>query len=584
MLNSPKMRNRSLDRPVIFWTCVFFSLFAVAVRSPRTAKALEHNGSTAVAAQHTWYIRQDGGDRKQCTGMVDSPYSGHGNSQPCAFKHPYYLFTNDTYNNKGWIISGGDTVIFRGGPYRMGYKGPNPHDMWGSCPGDPFGCSMPPIPSGTASQPTRFLGEHYSSCQQKTQLFGGYGLGVILPLQGSKNVDVECLDLTDHGQCSRVGSSQPASEVCSSTYPLSDYAGNAIETSETTANVLLKNLNIHGFTSRGIIGAIGGLLTVDHVRIAFNGGAGWDFDNGSGTASASDAALHASYLTVEWNGCNEEYPLAHSVPAFSCLDQDNGGYGDGVGTPDTPLNFSCDHCTFRYNTQDGLDLLHVNAGKISVTNSTAYGNMGQQWKFGPVGRLVFQNNTTIHNCRRLSAPFSVAPQNYNRYLSLFCRAAGDGVAMSVTDQGTYTLQNNSYAGYGATSYDIVCSGHCASASIVFENNLNVGYEDPKNQELPAVFYAEKALWLTLFRGTSHNIFYNMRTCPKGWTESCVNPGIVNLPKWTGEASLDAIDFHLMKGSPARKSGASIPEISTDHDGQQRPANSAYDVGAFQFHP
>ncbi len=293
----------------------------------------------------------------------------------------------------------------------MGYKGPNAKDYWGNCQGDPYSCSMPPLPSGTTGHPTRLLGENYQSCNKKTQLFGGYALGAIINLQGSKNVEVECLELTDHGQCTRTGAGFPTSEGCHSDYPLSDYAGAGIVTDAATAGVVLRNLDIHGLTSRGIIGAIGGEVTGDHVRIAFNGMAGWDFDDGRSTKSAPGAMVHVPYLTVEWNGCNEEYPITHAIPAFSCFDQDSGGYGDGVGTPGTPLNFTCDHCTFRYNTQDGLDLLHVGGSLISVTNSEAYGNMGQQWKMGAMRSVLFQNNVTVHNCRRMSAAMSGAPRD-----------------------------------------------------------------------------------------------------------------------------------------------------------------------------
>ncbi|MEO8737510.1 MAG: hypothetical protein ABI380_13340, partial [Edaphobacter sp.] len=362
--------------------CILF--FLSIVSSGRRLNAEPSSPTKPIATHsshsHVWYVRQDGGDRKQCTGTVDAAYPGRGTMRPCALKHPYYLFTNDVYGDKQWIVAGGDTVILRGGPYRMGYKGPNPKDMWGSCPGDAFNCIMPPLPSGTPDHPTRFLGENYGSCKKKTQLFGGFALAAIIDLQGSRNVDVECLELTDHGQCMRGGTGYPASEGCSNSTPLSDYAANGIITDAKTASVLLKNLDIHGLTSRGIIGAIGGDVTVDHVRIAFNGMAGWDFDDGMGTRSAPGATVHASYLTVEWSGCNEEYPITHAIPAYRCFDQDNGGYGDGVGTPDTPLNLTCDHCTFRYNTQDGLDLLHASGSIISVRNSTSYGNMGQQWK------------------------------------------------------------------------------------------------------------------------------------------------------------------------------------------------------------
>lgn len=539
--------------------------------------------SSTSSGTHTWFVREDGGDRKQCTGQVDAAYRGHGSHQPCAFKHPYYLFTNGDYNNKAWVVQGGDTIIIRGGPYRMGYKGPNPKDYWGSCPGNPYGCSMPPLPSGTSDHPTRLLGENYQSCNKKTQLFGGYALGTIVNLSGSKNVDVECLELTDHGQCTRMGAGHPASEGCHSDYPLSDYAGSGISTNAETSGVLLKNLDIHGLTSRGIIGAIGGDITADHVRVAFNGGAGWDFDDGRGTKSATGASVHASYLTVEWNGCNEEYPMTHAIPAFSCFDQNSGGYGDGVGTPGTPLNFSCDHCTFRYNTQDGLDLLHVSGSLISITNSTAYGNMGQQWKMGAMRNVLFENNVTVHNCRRMSSAMKGAPDGYHRYLSLFCRAAGDGFALAVNDDGNYVLRNNSFAGYGATTYDILCSGHCSKANITFQNNLHIGYKDPVGGELPAVFYMSN-LPRNPFVARDHNIYYRMRSCPSGGTERCVNPKIANMPEWNGEASLDALNFHLTSGSPARGAGISVQGLKKDFDGKDRPASGAEDIGAYQYHP
>jgi len=530
---------------------------------------------------NTWFIRADGGDRRQCTGKADAAYRGRGTRQACAFKHPYYLFTTDEPNNKAWIVQGGDTILIRGGPYRMGYKGPGQMDSWGSCPGDPYGCSMPPMPSGSAVHPTRLLGENFKNCNRKTELFGGYGLSFILDLSGSKNVDVECLELTDHSQCSEVGGAYAANERCNKSYPLSDYARAGIKTNDQTTGLLLKNMDIHGLTSRGIIGAIGGDVTADHVRIGFNGGAGWDFDDGKGTKSSQDAVVHATYLTVEWNGCNEEYPKVHKVPVVGCFDQNSGGYGDGIGTPDTPLNFNCAHCAFRYNTQDGLDLLHVNGGELSVLNSTSYGNMGQQWKMGPMRTVVFRNNVTVNNCRRLSAAMPGAREGYNRELSLFCRAAGDGIEMSIIDAGNYFFQNNSFAGYGATSYSISCLTRCSRAGIIFQNNLHVGYRDPVGGKPAAVFYTT-GMPQNLFRVRDHNIYYQMRSCPALKDEWCVNPGIASLPEWKGEASLDGIDFHLTRTSPARGTGVKIPEITADYDGVSRQGSQQSDIGAFSF--
>ncbi len=254
----------------------------------------------------------------------------------------------------------------------------------------------------------------------------------MMDLSGTKNVDLECLELTDHNQCTKTGSGYPASEGCGApSGQLADFASSGISTNAETANISLKDLDIHGMASRAIIGPIGGDFTVERVRIAFNGAAGWDFDDGKGTKSTVAASVHASYLTVEWNGCNEEYPITHQIPVFSCFDQDHGGYGDGIGTPNTPLNFTCDHCLFRYNTQDGFDLLHIKGSQISVTNSVSYGNMGQQWKMGTMKDVRFDNNLTVNNCRRMSAAMQGAADRYNRYLSLYCRADGDGIVFSV---------------------------------------------------------------------------------------------------------------------------------------------------------
>lgn len=520
----------------------------------------------------TWYVRPDGGTRLECTGLTDRAYNRRS-GQDCALAAPTYLYSDGHSTKKAWIVHGGDTVVLRGGPYRMGYKGPNARDGWAFCPGDPFGCIMPPIPSGTSSAPTRILGEDYRSCHHRTQLFGGFGLNAVLNLKGSSHVDLECLEITDHGSCSRVGAGLKPGEGCHSFYPLSDYAGNGIITDARTTDLVLHNIDIHGLTSRGILGPIGGPVRVDHVRIAFNGGAGWDFDDGEGTPSAGAALVDATYLTIEWNGCNEEYPLAHAVPAASCYDQNSGGYGDGIGTPDTGLSFSCAHCIFRYNTQDGLDLLHARGGTVLIEDSEAYGNMGQQWKIGPMRRVLFRNNRTVNNCRRLDAPFAGAMAGYDSRLSLYCRAAGEGVRFTLVDGGDYRVTNNSFAGYGATSYAFGCAGECADSTLVFENNLLIGYPDPRTGLLPGVIYTD-GFTAPVFKARDHNLYYRMRTCPAGMAESCVNPDITQLPLWNGEASLDALDFRLRPGSPAMGTGICGPDA-----GGGKPAQAQCDIGA-----
>jgi hypothetical protein len=239
---------------------------------------------------------------------------------------------------------------------------------------------------------------------------------------------------------------------------------------------------------------------------------------------------------------------------------------------------------FRYNTQDGFDLLHIKGSQISVTNSVSYGNMGQQWKMGTMTQVLFQNNLTVNNCSRMSAPMPGAADRYNRYLSLYCRAGGDGIVFSVEDGGTYVFQHNSYAGYGGASYDITCDVSCSKANIIYQNNLSIGYKDPTSGKLSALFYLTDVP-SSVFSTRDHNIYYNMRgICPMNLTERCPDPKIVGMPEWHGEASLDGINFHLTSASPARGAGIANAGPKTDFDGVARPDGSAPDIGAFQYHP
>lgn len=523
-----------------------------------------------IVAQQNWYVRVDGAALYSagnpaggCDGKADAAYPGSGVNRHCAMNDIGYLDYDGTYTTvTKWVISGGDIVHIGPGKFRCGYRGPNPVDHNGlAMAGSPNANCFPGVPSGTAANPTQFIG----AGQGQTQIYGGYSAGAIFGLGGAGFIVISGIELTDHAQCSRVGTGPQ----CSSDYPLDDYAQNGITTDTSTHDITLKDLNIHGFTSRGILGPIGGLVTVDHVRIAFNGAAGWDFDDGNGTPSVN-GSVKATFLTVEGNGCNEEYPIVHTpFPAASCFDQDHGGYGDGVGTPGTPLNFSCDQCIFRYNTQDGLDLLHTHGSSISVTNSTSYGNMGQQWKMGAMQSVDFENNTTVHNCNRLSAPMPGRTDTFAG-LSLFCRA-GDGIAFNIVDGGTYTFKHNSYVGYSSASYDIGCGGAgatCTKPNVVYEDNVNLGYPSPFNQQPPLVFYwtndTTQNAWMQVtdpILTADHNIYYNMLSTPV--QGDMVDPRFVGEPAWTGESSLDNFNFALSANSPAIAlgAGASITPVS-----------------------
>jgi hypothetical protein len=545
---------RSLQRPLILFLWCIISL---------------------PAAGTTWFVRPDGGTRYsskapkgQCDGAADKAYPGHGTNQHCAFNDVRYLWTDGTYTTTatqasfpsyGWIGNGGDTYIIRGGPWRVGQNGPNAKDGFGLA-GNPYDAGAPAPLSGTPEHHTRILGENYANCSasNKTQLFGGYGVGAVLNLSAAY-VDVQCLDLTRHSDCIRMGVPADPSN-CRTGFPLDDYATNGIVTDTHTHDVLLQDLWIHGFTSRGIIGPIGGLVTARRVIIAYNGGAGWDFDDGKSTPMIH-AVLNLDHVTVEWNGCNQMYP---GTGAVSCYGQSSGGYGDGVGTPDhTCITAHVDHSIFRYNTQDGFDFLHNDSGNcsLSIENSTAYGNNGAQFKWGSHDQpVIFNNNTVVGNCRRLSAPMDHQPTSYNRNLGDFCRAE-DAIAFDMKNGATVTFTNNSIVSYSPTTIDIGCDGsNCSSATLIFRNNIVLGYDnrttykDGGQPGGPGGFYFAHPIGHIL---RSDNIFFGLRNLKCVTSEKCTDPHFVREPRFSREQDLDHFDFRLSSRSPLQV-GAKVP--------------------------
>ncbi|HWB32277.1 MAG TPA: putative Ig domain-containing protein [Acidobacteriaceae bacterium] len=569
---------------------------------------------------NTWYIRPDGGTRYsknvtngQCDGLADAPYPGSGVNQHCAFKDYRYLWDDQSYGNDAWVISGGDTVIIRGGPWRVGYDsntGPGAGYTWCVGGNGPYSCSNPTIPSGTPTQHTRILGENWANCSANnavdksklTQIFGGYGVWYALNLSGSQYVDVQCLEITSHAQC--ISHGYPAvPRGCNSGNPsiasLDDYDSEGVVTSTGTQNVLLQDVYIHGHTDRGVKGPIGGTFTCLRCDIYANGMAGWDFDDGSGsnngfgTASLPGATWNFLYSTIEWNGCNQIWP---NGGVDTCYSQSTGGYGDGVGTPPGMcLNANIDHSSFNYNTQDGLDLGHLDTGncKVVITNSIAIGNSGGTFKTGAnATTYIFENNLALANCLRLSQPISGASSYYNANLADYCRA-GDNMSFNFRQGGTALLANNTVVGYQPTQFDIACwdTNGCSNSTLTFKNNITMGYDNPSlynmggQQGGTGSFYFQQPIGIIT---RSNNLWYGIRStsfaCPPPYaSEFCANPSFVNEPTGQGtnfkETELDNFNFALAPGSPAIGAGIQIPGITLDYTGVQRanpPSIGAYE--------
>jgi hypothetical protein len=353
---------------------------------------------------------------------------------------------------------------------------------------------------------------------------------------------------------------------------------------------------IHGFPSRGIIGPIGGVVTATRVDIAYNGLAGWDFDDGNATPMVN-GVWNFNYSTIEWNGCNQEYPIAHTFPAASCYGQSNGGYGDGVGTPTgTGLTTNIDHSLFRYNTQDGLDVGHVDTGgpyTLTITNSTFYGNNGGAFKWGPnFTTAIIENNVALANCSRMSQPMPGAPSTYNANLGDFCRA-GDAISFNFRQGGTALIAGNTIATYASTTFDTQCwdaagegsvgdaNTGCGKSVLTVKDNIILAYTNPAydygGDGGPGMYYYRDPLGTIVL---NNNLYYGLGhgfTCLT--SELCTSPLLVNQPIFSSESSLDNFDFDISSGSPAKGSGVAVPGLTLDFTGATRanpPSIGAYE--------
>ncbi len=453
----------------------------------------------------TWYVRPDGGTRYsskvttgQCDGTADTPYPGSGSNHHCAFNDVRFLFQDGSYADGtsfpawGWIGKGGDTYILRGSiekgvSYRIGWNNPkNTYDeekkLYYGLAGNPYGSGMPPPPSGTADQHTRILGENYAACHAasaKTQIHGGYGVNSVLSMRGASYVDVACLDITDFSPCGRAAQ---ATGCNTSPGTLSDYAGSGIEWSNQSTHDTVEDVHIHGLAGSGMYGPTGDGAVFRYLDILGNAGSGWNADASDGTTGSG--SLQVEHYNISWNGCAEEYPIKDPLPYDQCTDDNGGGYGDGFGTATVESHpawhVTFDQGTVSYNTQDGLDALHIyGAGSVmTVSHTLAFGNMGQQIKVGGAAGVI-TDNQVVTSCNAMRGEIPGTPHGFNAKLSDFCRAADAGVVIGVNDNAPLKFVGNTIYSASATGIEVECSEKsCSSRSkIEFRNNIFIGFRN-----------------------------------------------------------------------------------------------------------
>jgi hypothetical protein len=557
----------------------------------------------------TWYVRPDGGTRYssnvslgQCDGTADVSYAstgGTGTNQHCAFNDVRYLWSDSSYTDGstfpgwGWIGSGGDTYIIRGSigtgvSYRVGWNSASTYcdatGCWGLT-GNAPASGMPVPPSGTSGQHTRILGENYASCHSasaKTQLHGGWGVGNVLNLAASSYVDVACLDVTDFSACGR--SSQ--SVGCDSTQ---DFAQIGLLFSNTSTHDTVTDVHFHGLAGAGIAGPTGDGVVLSYVDILGNASSGWNADLGDGTTGIG--SLLVQNFNISWNGCAEEYPIVDAVPYGDCTDQSSGGYGDGFGTatvasaaPGWQVHF--DQGTVSYNTQDGLDALHISGPGSTMTDTRvlAFGNEGQQLKVGGAAATI-QNSVIVGNCEAMATQaIPGTPAGFGSKLGASCRAGNTAVLINLTpgDPGVFQYNTIYEAGSIGLEVEYATSDSGPTNTLQYNNNVFLGFYNSGAQANATSIYSNSDLNMLTNPGASwtNNATFGQRNnwpCPHAGESSaiCGDPGLV-------DETYHAYSYGNMAPTPGsilKGAGVAIPGITVDYNGLTRKTPPS--IGAYE---
>jgi len=518
---------------------------------------------SALAAEGSiYYVREDGGDATECTGLTDAAYPGSGSGLDCAWKHPFIAFPPEGSPR----ISGGDTLVIASGSYRMGYGAPGSDSC--SAVGS-YECHMPPIPSGPeATHPTRILGEGWDrGCTNPPELWGSERPWLILNLTDSSNLEIACLEITDHSSC--IEHHSTASVRCERDQsPYGDWAPIGIF-AEDSSHVRLADVSVHGLASDGIHAGRLSDWTVERVRISGNGWAGWDGDLWDAEGDSNTGTLLFRQVEVGYNGCAEDPDNNDDVLLPTCWAQTAGGYGDGFAAGDSGGHWIFEDCYVHHNTSDGIDLLYLNGtAETEVDGLIAEGNAGNQLKISGTARV--ENSVLVGNCAYFNGLSTLVDD---------CRAFGNALSMEFFRGGSIDLYHLSITGEGDCLSIFGCrdsSGCDGSETLTIRNTVFDGKQDfMQPWERSCLYWYDTSVLPTDPLDFDYNLVFGVKddVCP-GTHSVCGEDPLLF------DGTMGTYDARLSSGSPSIGEGTGIGVPEKDILGVSRDLSP--DIGAYEF--
>ena len=272
-------------------------------------------------------------------------------------------------------------------------------------------------------------------------------------------------------------------------------------------------------------------------------------------------------VEIAWNGCAENWQTGEPM---GCWAQENGGYGDGLGTARTNGHWLVEDSRIHHNTSDGLDLLYTDESKtatVVVRRTYAAANAGNQIK--TAGNALIENSVIIGQCAFFHGKFDMT-------YSDMCRAMGNALSIGIGRNQHAIVRHNTITGEGDCL--ILTSGGDASSRVEVRNNALVGQpdflanEEDKSGELTCGHYADNSRAVVDFSG---NAFWNVKD------DQCFQGNLCGRnPRLSG---MDMADFDAvpLAGSPLIDHAPAMTEVNSDFLRHARPAGAGPDIGAIE---
>lgn len=558
----------------------------------------------------TYHIREDGGNTTECTGQADAPYDGAGSGEACAWDHPWWAV-----GPGGTNISAGDTVIIHptlsGNGYEMGIADGNGvraeknalncHEAWA------YSCHMGSIPDGIdVNNKTKIYGAGWDTgCANPPELWGSGRVGMIVNLSGSDNVDIRCLDLTDHFEGGYTAGTNPYPCRHSGPYDQDTVEGPGIYANNST-NVYIKDVDIHGTCHKGLHTANIDNWEMVNVDILGNAFVGWDGDIG---AVGNHDNITMDNVRIMWNGCVEEYPIVSSPEVnryHTCKSQSQGGYGDGIGlAAGSCQNWVIKNSTISYNTSDGIDLLYCGGAgnSLDMDRTIITGNAGNQVKTGGGMTVTVDDSVVLGECNYFGqSGLDCDPADCGQSFD-DCRAAGNVFSHDLTNGSTVTITNSTLTSEGDCMFLVAGSDNCdGSELLTIRNSLVLGEEDYDysgySESTCFMYNSSPSGTLCSYTGTypiSYEIYDSYTSNFKGGAPTGTNivynqdPDLIGLTiSFTGSGDVDYTNISDPLASDGLKPNVGSPIIGlsdenygTGVDFFNNSRGAAYDLGALE---